>query len=314
LEDKAMITVSMRDPYFERASHLLKPFPLLTLFYLLPEDAVTEIKLNAVPRCPFGFVADEFFTTRYFGKAFPKRLMKLWAKIMWACLDMKGWVSDYSEDDPMHKLIHDPGTWLMVLADMGYDTDWLATKSVTEMEIPYPNLEDAAERFIRLANCFWNHPNIKAAETYEVIRAHRAHEDFAFRKSNAKIDHRRSYYHTQSKIETVSYERNKFQVNQAKQVDVDFQNADIRGSWNYLCTRLKGKNDETIFKMTYLGYTQKEIAKYIGYTQGAVSKRLDYILSEFQRQRGLDNNPPPSAKPSAVKYDVIPFSYRRATA
>jgi len=311
-----MITVNIRDPYFERASRLLKPFPLLVLFYLLPEDAVEkELRLQVVPRCPLQFVADEFFTIRYFGQAFPKRLMKLWAKIMWAYLDIKGWVSDYSENDPMHKLIHDPDTWLKVLTVMGYDTDWLATKSISVIEIPYPSVEDAAERFVRLANCFWNHPDIKTAEIYEVVRTHRAHKDFAFRESNAKIDFHRSYYHTQSSIETVSYEHNKFKVNQVKQIDVDIRNVDIHNSWNYLFTRLKGKHDETIFKMTYLGYTQKEIADYVGYAdQGAVSKRLKYILAEYHKQRELDKNPPPSKKPSTVKYDMIPFSYKRASA
>jgi len=310
-----MITVNMRDPYFERASRLLKPFPLLVLFYLLPVDAVTELNLDAVPRCPLQFVGDEFFTTRYIGQAFPKRLMKLWAKIMWACLGMKGWVSDYSEDDPMYKLIHDPDTWLKVLAVLGYDTDWLATKSISVVEIPYPSMEDAAERFVKLAYCFWNHADIKAAEVYEIVRTHRAHTDFAFRESNAKIDFYRSYYHTQSKIETVSYEQNKFKLDQTSQMDVGLQNVDIHDSWNHLCTRLQGKHDETIFKMTFLGYTQKEIADYVGYKdQGAVSKRLKYILAEYHRQRELDHNPPPSKKPSTIKYDIIPFSYKRTSA
>jgi len=307
-----MITVDMRDPYFERASHLLKPFPLLILFYLLPEELVQELKLTAVPRCPLEFVADEFFAARYFGKAFRKRLMKLWAKFIWESTIIKGFVGDYSADDPMHILAHDPDICLKALASMGYDTDWLATKSVTEMVKPYPNVEESAEGLARLVYCFWMHPEIKASEIYEIVRTRRAHEDYSFRESNAKIDFYRSYNHTQSKTKMVPYNGGEHDTSSTKYLDVNLQNVDIHDNWNSLFARLRGKHDETIFKMTYLGYTQKQIADYVGYAdQGAVSKRLKYIWAEYRKQREQDNNPPPSKKPSTVKYDVIPFSYKR---
>jgi len=329
------LTKSNSETRLEQASRLLKPFPLLALFYLLPEKMIRdEIRLEIAPRCPLEFIADDFFMRIYLGKMFPKRMMKLWARLIWESKVVSGFAVDYSEHEPIQVLIHDPDTCIKVLASLGYDTDWLARQSVTIMDIPYPSEEKAAERLAELVQRFWEHDKSIARKIYEIARAHRTHNDFTDRKSHARIDFHRKYYHTRTKSKLVSIQNVWEDVEYVADVEYNMENV-IAADWVlYFYKWLNSGRDVAICKLRYMGFTQKQIAALLKYkNHSGVNKRIKLVRGILEacvewQQKLYDNSstpPPPKllernctlyqpkdvSEQQEVRYDIIEFTYKR---
>jgi hypothetical protein len=313
----------------------MERFPLLTLFYLLPEAALREgLGLDFAPRNPIEFVADDYYLTIYAGRMFSRRLMALWAKIMWAAGGMTGFESDYSKDNPMNILTHDSDTCLKVLSILGYDTDWLATQAISTMQIPYADADETVRRWTSIVRCFWESDEIKAREVYEIAKAHRAHEDFTARKSNARIDFHRKYYHTRAKSRLVPIQSAWEEVEYVPDIDYDLDHVIACGWVRNFYRWLGNKKDIDICKLRYMDYTQQQIADHLKYkNHSGVTKRLKLIADilevyvEWQWELEQDNNAPPPPKlfkrnpalyqpkddgePWELRYISIPFAYQR---
>jgi len=324
-----------QDPHFERASRILKRFPLLTLFYLLPEEIPRdELQLDFAPRNPVAFIADDFYLTIYAGRVFSRRLMKIWAELMWAAGYTQGFLSDFSKDEPIHILMHDPQTCIKVLSALGYDTDWLATMSTSITGIPFPGEEEAAERLASMVLGFWESEEIKARKIYEVARTHRTHEDFIARKSNVRKDFHRKYYHTRAKNVLVSIQDVWGDVEYVADVEYDLENV-IAADWVFHFYKWLGnERDVVICKLRYMGFTQEQIATLLKYkNHSGVNKRIKQIRGilevyvQWQRELEQDASTPPPPKllkknkllyqpkgkteAREIPYSVIDFSYPR---
>ena len=326
-----------KETRLERARNLLKQFPLLVLFYLLPEKMVQdELGLEFAPRCPIAFIADDFFLTIYAGKMFPKRMMKLWAKLIWDAGVVSGFAVDYSEHEPIQILIHDLDTCIKVLASKGYDTDWLAAQSLTIMDIPYPSEEEAAEHLAELVQHFWEHNKSIARKIYEIARTHRAHRDFTDRKSHTRIDFHRKYYHTRTKSKLVSIQNVWEDVEYIADVEYNLENVIARDWVLYFYKWLGNKRDVVICKLRCMGFTQKQIGTFLKYkNHSGVNKRIKLVREileayiEWQRELDEDITTPPPPKllkrnstlyrlkgkseQREIRYNIIEFSYKRKT-
>ena len=247
-----------------------------------------ELRLESAPRNPLAFIADDDYLSMYLGRMFPRRLMNVWSNFLWLSGVVRGSESAYSADDPMRILTRDPNTCIKVLAIMGYDTDWLALQSITKPEIVLPR-EEAVECFSRFIRCFWEHEEIRASEIYDVVRQHRAHEDFTDSKSTVRIDFHRQYYHTRAKIKTVNIADAWEDAEYIPDTDHDIDNIVLSDWIERFFATLGNDKDVEICKLLYIGCTQQQIADSLGYkNHSGVNKRIAHIKGKLSAYIGYN--------------------------
>lgn len=243
--------------------------------------------------------------------------------IMWAALDIRGLKSHFSKDDPMHILLHNPDIWLQIATEMGFTVENLASMAAANVEVPYLEFEQAVNTFLVMSKIFWNHPEFKGKQVYEIVHQNRTHEDFTYRLSYPKIDFRRKYNHTQCEDVQMLSMQNKYiawQAEQKPEINFDIEDMDTTFWLKCFMKRLKRQRDVDICKLLHLGFNRMEIATILGYaSHSGVSKRIKHIKELMIAFLAEDNQKvyaPEKSKQAenTVKYDIISFSYKRTTA
>lgn len=207
--------------------------------------------------------------------------------------------------------------WDMLLAEIGMNCDMLLTIAANfNGEIPFNSIEDSERICCALVERFWQHPFIKAKESFAIVQEHRDHGDFAKRRTGVYFDFLRKYYHTRTRHPMVSLQTVDGEHELIPEENLDIDNV-IGNDWiEKFYGWLGNKKDIEICKLLYIGATQKEIAKRLGYANhSGVNKRIAKIreiLEAFvQWQIDLESESESSAAPvSTIKYDTIEFSYK----
>jgi DNA-binding NarL/FixJ family response regulator len=112
-------------------------------------------------------------------------------------------------------------------------------------------------------------------EWHEVVKAHRAHEDYDTRRSNVKMDFHRQWYHSRAKVKVLDF----IQVEEPGYYP--YETIDSRLDVERFTGRLDAKNQK-IVKLLLAGYTQAEIAERLGFANhSGICKRIKKIGAQF---------------------------------
>ena len=140
-------------------------------------------------------------------------------------------------------------------------------------KMAYLTHELAAETTRDMVEFFIKHSNFN--KWLEVVKGHRAHEDYDSRRSSVKMDFHRKWYHTRAKVKVLDF----IQVDEPSYYP--YEGIDSRLDVERFSSRLDYKN-QRIVKLLLAGYTQVEIAQKLGFANhSGVSKRIKKIGAEF---------------------------------
>jgi hypothetical protein len=279
----------MEQHIYEQRQIAFQGFYYLPLFYLIPYDIAHKRKLADFPRDPYVVVTDETWRGIYHSLRFQVTVTDTWAWMMWQCLGIRGGIDNYSHNDPIIRMVYELGMWVWLLSEMGITTEFLASYP-PDMAIPFLTMEQAAHNCDRFAEYFWNHPELKMREVYEIVRTHRDHRDYSGMRSHVKIDFRRKYYHTRTKIKIESIisgydDEGDEEIVYAPYQPDEFAEVELRMWFAGFLKHLNAKDNE-IIRLLEEGYTQEEIAVRLGYSShSGVSKRIKFIRNEFEKFR-----------------------------
>ena len=294
----------------------LRHYPYLPLFYSLPQPLVVARKMDKFPRNPFAAISNPKWRKLYHTVGWKAEVADLWALTIWPYLGIRGGISNYSYRDPFVILAFSLPLWTALLAAVGINLDSLAM-CPDNGEIAYLTEEQTDKLCIDMAKMFWHDPYTRAQPILEIVKKHRAHEDFANRKTAVRIDFHRKYYHTRTKSELVPIDDVLEEAEYVPEDNIDIDNV-VANDWvNKFYGWLGNKKDIDICKLLYIGCTQKETSERLGYkNHSGVNKRIAKIRKALEAyvkwQRDIEAMPPPKpTEPSGIKYHVIKFAYQR---
>lgn len=264
----------------------LRQYIFLPLFYMTPHEYLTPRKLDNFPRDPFAAVSSPTWRKLYQSKGWQIEIAEIWAYMMWPHMGIRGRLSHYTTADPFVRVMYSLSLWAWLLAVMGATTDALATFS-DQNPVRYLTEREAEHNCKQLAGIFWKHPYLKAHQSLEIIQEHRAHDDFAVRRTAVYIDFLRQYYHTRTKYTSVALEdvdgEHEYIPDGSQDMDNVIGNDWIQKFYGWLGNR----KDVEICKLLLLGTKQEEIGKRLGYkNHSGVNKRIAQIrdiLSAFAK-------------------------------
>lgn len=311
----------------------LQGYEILPLFYVLPKPLIYVRKWDSFPRNPFTVITTPKWQKLCNTIGWRAEVADLWALTVWPSLGIRGGISNYSTNDPFIRLVYHTPLWAALLAALGVSLDSLAMMP-DDAEIQYFSEKQTDFMCDGLAKLFWHDPTIKAKQILEIVQEHRAHDDFADRKSTVRIDFHRRYYHTRTKSTIISIDEAREETEYIPANDHDMYNV-VANDWvEKFYGWLGNKKDIDICKLLYLGCTQEQIAERLGYkNHSGINKRIKLIREIFevfvkwQQDLEEDANAPPPEKllkkngplyqtkdkpePCGIRYDVIEFSYKR---
>ena len=240
----------------------------LMMFYLLPRELVEKVNLLDFPRDPYEVFSSPKWIARYKDEYFDLVLYDTWAWLVWPHFGIRGGMESYSGYDPFWCLAHAITLWIRTLKKMGMNAQQFFT-SPPGAKLRYLSHEETDAFAKIMVDYYIRHS--KFNEIKEIVKAHRAHEDYDARYSNVKIDFYRSYYHTRSKYKTVG-------LDQAVNEGYDpYDDIDNHVGLEAFISRLQEK-EQQIVKLLLAGYKQAEIAKALGYANhSGVCKRIAKI-------------------------------------
>jgi DNA-binding NarL/FixJ family response regulator len=264
---------------------MFKDMYFLPIVYLIPDKIAEKRGFADFPRDPYVAATDEKWLEIYHSKQFQVTLLDTWAWMMWQSLGIRGGIDNYSIRNPITRMVYDLGMWVWLLSEIGINTDMLA-KYPHGKEIPYLTMEEAAVNCDSFANVFWNHPDLKMREVWEIVKTHRAHGDYSSMPSHAKIDFHRHYYHTRADTKVVPVTNSNDDNDDERTVYApytpsEFAEVETQMWFDEFLEQLNEK-DQKIVKLLEQGYTQEEIGQMLGYANhSGVSKRVQYIRTAF---------------------------------
>ena len=282
----------MEEHIYEMRRQALKDFVYLPLFYMIPDEIAIKRKLADFPRDPFIAATDDKWREVYNSKLFQVTMLDTWGWMMWQCLGIRGGVDNYSKNDPFVIMTFSLPMWAYLLAEQGINTNFLAAQP-HGTEIQFLTMEMAAHNCDQIAKRFWNHPDLKMKEVWEIVKTHRSHRDYSGMPSHVKMDFHRQYYHTRAKtkVEPIigNYgENGEEEVIYAPYTPSEYEDVETRIWFDGFLERLNEK-DRKIAALLEEGYTQKEIGEILGYANhSGVTKRINFIRKAFNEFRKED--------------------------
>ena len=307
--------MSTLDPMLEYKRQALRPFLFLPLFYMIPREHLILRKLDGFPRNPFVAVSSPKWRRLYYSKGWQLEIAEIWAYMMWPHLELRGRLSHYTTDDPFVRVLYSLSLWAWLLSLTGVTTDMLASFP-DDASVRYLSELESEYNCKQYAKIFWEHPYLKARQAWEIVQKHRAHDDFAKRRTAVHIDFLRKYYHTRTQYKSIALQDAGGEHEYIPDNSQDIANV-IGNDWvEKFYDWLGNWKDIEICKLLFFGLTQDEIARHLGYANNSgVSKRIarirDIISAFVEWQIDLEDTPPPKPAPSTIRYDVIEFTYTR---
>jgi len=282
----------------------LPNFEYLPLFYLFPK-ALLEAEcpsLADMPRSVHGIFTQEEWCTELASDYFLQAVIDLTANFVWPAFGISTYMECFSGYDPIWRLAHALPLWQKAFEHMsGITPQSLADDRKKEQEWVKPDEFYNLMPKIGIYGILENN----LIPCIQVIREMRCFEDYDNRKSNAKIDFYRKWYHTRTKTSSVSLDSiiessgNDLLDNQLFKYVSD-PSADFEES---VCAKIDADNfyntlnprDHKILEMRADGATYQEIADKLGYsTHSAVLKRIRRIATLYldytDEQDGIRDN------------------------
>jgi len=246
----------------------------LMMFYLLPEEVVARTELTDFPREPYTALDDPDWRKVYESDYFQLALSDTWAWLVWDYLDVRGGMEQYSGYDPFWRLAHTYSLWMQVFRSMGLTAERYFANIAPGDQMAYLPYEEAADMIRIMVGHYIASTNFRL--WHDVVKEHRAHEDYDSRRSSVKMDFHRQWYHSRAKVKVLDF----IQVDEPSYYPYD--GIDSRLDVERFTSRLDDKNQK-IVKLLLAGYTQVEIAQKLGFANhSGVNKRIKKIGAEFK--------------------------------
>jgi len=258
----------------------LPNFEYLPLFYLFPHELLeTECPdLMNMPRSVHGIFKQKEWYNKLSCDYFLQSICDLTAYYVWPAFGISTYMECFSGHDPIWLLAHALPIWQKAFEHMSGITPQ-GFANVPKKEQGWIDLDEFQNVMLQIGlyGITENNllPCIKAA------REMRCFEDYDSRNSNAKIDFYRRWYHTRSKIVSVSTDRI---------TENDSWEDSITQHEDAVCSKIDAEKfyqslkplDHKLLQLRTDGYTYQEIAEKTGYnTHSAVLKRINKIAAEY---------------------------------
>lgn len=263
----------------------------LPAFYFLPAELVAVSKeCFEIPRCPMELTDEpDKWAALINSDVFLQLVMEGIAYLAWPHIGVVDPKEVFSMDDPLYRWIFGIPQHIKHLYEIGYDLNKIFKMKRGEY-FRFLSMEEAHMYMDFLMKCSIHEQDMQPI--IEFIKRNRCDEDFAARRSNAKIDFMRKRYHTRNFADRV--EASFDQVNEKVQKEYQRTGNDIQdysinveedAIGNVVVDEFKQtltENDMNILELRMQGYTYEEIAKQMGYkNHSGIIKRIRRIAEAW---------------------------------
>jgi len=265
----------------------MKNADYLPAFYFLPAELVAKREdLFNLPRNPNEILRDWRLIDVVESDLFIEMIIDGFAFLAWRYMGVRGKMEQYSGHDPFWRFAHKSDVWVEELIEQG------AIPLLSELlKIPpdmgynYNSMEYAHEIMSNIVPIAM--ARYKMDKAIEIVKETRCPEDFDKRQSQVKIDFHRQWYHTRTKIKTVSLE-NYYIQDKHIEIDVADERVNIIDD---VCGELAvdefkkqlSDTDMQILEMRMQGIGYQEIADKLGFkTHSAVQKRIKKLTESCE--------------------------------
>lgn len=227
---------------------------------------------------------------------FIELIMDGFAHLVWPYLGVSGYMENYSGYDPVYIIAHSPAFWVQTLQDEGIipKVEDLMRYGQGEIMGLLPEAEVSAcfEQIFPLAM-----DRYRLFDVIEAVKEMRCPEDYDFRRSHARTDFIRKWYHTRTKHAEFSldaWNEKRWRQYETQGIDIPDTCQDMEGAAitqadaERFLAELPEK-DRQILQLRLEGYTLEEIAERLGYkNHSGVLKRIRKIGEAYQQYANVD--------------------------
>lgn len=281
---KARVPEQTTQPQPSTIGDIFERFPLLLMFYMLPEEYVRKIGYQNFPRSPYEFSQSPAWKKAYNNDLMVLLLSDAWAYMLWRHLGIKAPKESFTGYYP---------AWIVSQCPPLLEDAYLKMKGMRKSDLrrlpvttvfTWPSLTDAETAVQLMAEGLRRFH--KFDEMMEIVNGHLDFRDFEnHRRNHLKIDFYRQYYHTRTEVGlALSWDKLKEDNNGdyiPGEPGTNRRSVESEAILNDFFSHLDESN-EKIARMLYLGYTQEEIAQEMGFkTHSAITKRLKKIREAY---------------------------------
>ena len=227
---------------------------------------------------------------------FIELIMDGFAHLVWPYLGVSGYMENYSGYDPVYIIAHSPAFWVQTLQDEGIipKVEDLMRSGQGEIMGLLPEAEVSAcfEQIFPVAM-----DRYRLFDVIEAVKEMRCPEDYEFRRSHARTDFIRKWYHTRTKHAEFSldaWNENRWRQYETQGIDIPDTCQDMEGAAitqadaERFLLELPEK-DRQILQLRLEGFTLEEIAERLGYkNHSGVLKRIRKIGEAYQQFANVD--------------------------
>ena len=254
-------------------------------YYLIPRSFLVKCgkELNALPRQPYQIFRDWDAITTVESDLFRQLMIDGYAHLVWPYMmgaEMPREV--FSGYDPAWIFAHSPGYWVQELTDEGIIP---TVEALYQSARPEETFGDVS---LEELDMILRYIVPKAMEHYrmndvlDVVEEYRCFEDFDRRKSNAKTDFFRKWYHTRTKYQTVSWE-DYISENEGYSDGATPEEAAVSTVLVEQFLATLSEKDRRILELRMEGICLEDIAKKLGYSNhSGVLKRIQRIGQAYE--------------------------------
>lgn len=184
----------------------VKNFEYLPLFYLFPKKLLKGKcpGLEDMPRSVHGILKSEKWFTMLISDYFTQAVCDLTAFYVWPAFGISTHMECFSGHDPMWRLVHATPLWEEAYEHLSSVTPQRLAKTCYQ-ECEWIETEQFENQMLLIGLRGIMDNNLQPC--IQAVREMRCPEDYDYRKSNAKNDFYRKWYHTRSRFTIVSLEQ-----------------------------------------------------------------------------------------------------------
>jgi hypothetical protein len=267
----------------------LPNFEYLPLFYLFPKELLESEcpSLVDMPRGVHGILTQEKWYMLLKSDHFLETVIDLTAYYIWPAFGITTYMECYSGNDPLWQLAHATPIWEKAFEHMSGITPQ-SHANTPKREQLWLDPDEFQRIMVQIGLHGIEENNL--APCIETIRDMRCAEDYDKRNSNAKRDFYRRWYHTRSKISSVSLDCI-IETGGSDSLDnVNFVSNLEAQNEDGICSKLDAEEfsrslnslDHEILDLRVQGYTYQEISDKLKYkTHSAILKRINRIAGQY---------------------------------
>jgi hypothetical protein len=245
-----------------------------------------------MPRSVHGIFKQKEWFTKLASNFFLLAVCDLTAYYVWPAFGISTYMECFSGHDPIWQLAHALPIWQEAFEHMsGITLQNLAITPKKEQEW----IEQDEFQNVMLQIGFHGIIENDLLPCIQTVREMRCAEDYDVRNSNAKIDFYRSWYHTRSKITSISLD-SLIDANRSDNQDdsiiqlSDYVSDSTAQYEDSICSKIDVEKfyqnliplDRQLLELRVKGYTYQEIAEKTGFkTHSAIFKRINRITEKY---------------------------------